>query len=195
MSLKESNEITVKTKGEIEDLYRILEEREYKIIDEFYMDDSYFIPNNIEIEKMSTRWILSKAVLVRDIVSKMKDTKKKITFKIKEIDEKGNILKQNAISCDIFNIEDAKNLLKAIGYKEIMNIKESDLVYEKDGIPLAIKNIINGDNLIEIETDDRDGFRTIQELKETVNKLDIPIETNDYFVKKAEIELDKILKR
>ena len=196
MSFKESNEITVKIKGSLDDIYKIFEDRNYKIIDKFNMDDSYFIPDNIEIEKMSTREILAKAILVRNIYDEMDGNhSKKLTFKIKEFDNKGNILRQEAINCDILNVEDAKRLLKAIGYKEIMNIKEKDIVYEKDGIELAIKDILNGDNLIEIETEDRDGFRTIEELKETVISLDIPIEINNFFVKKAEIELNKILRR
>ena len=76
---------------------------------------------------------------------------KKITVKIKNFDEHGDILSQKSVNCDIASIEDAKNLLKAMGYKEIMNIKEENIVYEKDGFELAIKNVINGDNLIEVE--------------------------------------------
>ncbi len=194
MSLKENNEITVRIKGSLDDLYKILEERNYEIVDKFYIDDSYYIPANLEIEKMSIREILAKAVIVRNIKNEMYDRCDKIiTFKIKEIDDKGNILKQEALNCEVINTDDAKKLLNAIGFKEIMNIKENDVVYEKNKIPLAIKDIINGDSLIEIETEDREGFRTIEELKETVNRLDIPIETNNYFVKKAEIELSKVL--
>lgn len=66
---------------------------------------------------------------------------KLITFKIKKFDESGNTLNQEAVNCDILEIEDAKKLLKAIGYKEIMNIKENDVEYEKDGFQLAIKDI------------------------------------------------------
>lgn len=66
---------------------------------------------------------------------------KLITFKIKKFDESGNTLNQEAVNCDILEIEDAKKLLKAIGYKEIMNIKEEDVEYEKDGFQLAIKDI------------------------------------------------------
>lgn len=189
-----SNEITVKIKGNLKEFYKMLEERNYKIVDKFTIDDTFFIPKNLEIDNITTREILSKAVLIRNIVKDGKSIKK-ITFKIKDIDKNGNILSQSKIDCDILNIDDAKNLLDAIGFKEIMNIKERDVVYEKDGIPLAIKNIANGDNLIEVETEDKDGFRTIEELKETINKLDIPIETDNYFVKKAEVELEKILKR
>ena len=196
MSVKDSNEITVKINGELDEVYKLLEARGAKIIDKFSMDDTYFIINDLNIDCLSVRQILSKSILVRDIFDEFTNKKTKlITYKIKKFDNLGNILNQDSVNCDILNIEDAKRLLKAIGYKEIMNIKENDIVYEIHGIPLAIKDVINGDNLIEIETENRDGFRNIDELKETILKLNLPIETNDYFVKKAEIELNKRLKR
>ena len=196
MSLKESNEITVKIKCELNEFYKIVKEKGFKIIDKFSMDDTYFIPKTLKLETMSTREILSKAVLIRDIKSEISDRiTKKITFKIKNFDEYGNILSQESINCDILNIEDAKKLLRAIGYKEIMNIKEDDVVYEKDGFELAIKDINNGDKLIEIETEENNDFDTIEKLIKKVNELEIPIYTDNYFVKKAEIELDKVLNR
>jgi hypothetical protein len=130
--LKESNEITVKIKCELKNFYKIVKEKGFKIVDKFSMDDTYFIPKTLNLDKMKTREILSKAVLVRDIRGNMSDrVTKKITFKIKNFDEYGNILNQGAVNCDILETEDAKKLLKAIGYKEIMDIKEDDVVYEK----------------------------------------------------------------
>ena len=196
MGLKESNEITVKIKCDLNEFYDILKDKGFKVIDKFSMDDTYFIPKEIDLDKMSTRDILSKAVLVRDIVGKVSNRRtKKITYKIKNFDEHGNILSQRAVNCDILNIEDAKKLLKAIGYKEVMNIKEDDIVYEKDKLQLAIKDIHNGDNLIEIETTEDKDLDTIEKLIKRVNEIEIPIYTDNYFVKKAEEELDKILKR
>lgn len=196
MSIKESNEITVKIKGKLENFYKILEEKGFKIIDKFSMNDVYFIPDAIDINKMSTREILSKAVLIRDIRGKMSNRiTKKITYKIKDFDNNGNIINQEAINCDILEIEDAKRLLNVIGYIEIMNIIENDVVYEKGGFQLAIKDIQDGDKLIEIETEENDSLNTVEKLKKKINELDIPIYTDNYFVKKAEIELDKILKR
>lgn len=196
MGLKESNEITVKIKCDLNEFYDILKDKGFKVIDKFSMDDTYFIPKEIDLDKMSTRDILFKAVLVRDIVGKMSNRRtKKITYKIKKFDEHGNILSQRAVNCDILNVEDAKKLLKAIGYKEAMNIKEDDIVYEKDKLQLAIKDIHNGDNLIEIETTEDKDLDTIEKLIKRVNEIEIPIYTDNYFVKKAEVELDKILKR
>lgn len=196
MSLKESNEITVKIKCELKKFYKIVEEKGFKIVDKFSMDDTYFVPETLNLDKMKIREILSKAVLVRDIRGKMSDRiTKKITFKIKNFDEYGNILSQEAVNCDILKIEDAKKLLKAMGYKEIMNIKEDDVVYEKDGFQLAIKDINNGDKLIEIETEENEDLDTIEKLIKKINEIEIPIYTDNYFVKKAEIELNKVLNR
>ena len=196
MSLKESNEITLKIKCELNEFYKIIEEKGFKIIDEFSMDDTYFVPKEVDLDKTDIRDTLSKALLVRDIIGKMSNKRTKlITFKIKNFDEAGNILNQESINCNILEIEDAKKLLKVIGYKEIMNIKENDVVYEKDGFQLAVKNIKDGDNLIEIETEENDEIDTIEKLIQKVNKMGIPVYTDNYFVKKAEIELEKILRK
>ncbi len=196
MSLKESNEITVKIKGNLAEFYKIVEEKGFRIIDQFSMDDTYFVPISLDIKNLTTREILSKAILVRNIYDKTsEEMKKKITFKIKDFDKEGNILSQEAISCDVLNTDDAMRLLQAIGYKKIMNIKEDDIVYGKDGFELAIKDIKNGEKLIEIETEDNEEFNTIDKLISKVDEIDIPIYKYNYFVKKVEIELNKVLKR
>lgn len=179
------NEITVKINATMEEIHKIIKEKEYEEIDKFSLDDTYFIPENLDIEKISTREILAKALIIRWI---KRDEKiiKQITFKIKNIDSKGNILSQKSINCEIKSIEDAKKLLQAIGYREIMNIKEN-------GFQLAIKDIINGDKLIEIEENEK--YDTIEKIIKELEKQNIPIFTDNYFVKKAEIELNKILNR
>ena len=150
MAVKEDNEITVKVKISAEELYRFLEERGFHLIYNFSLDDTYFVPSKLDVEDMEIRDIVSKAVLTRYIVRH--DTWKvtqKITFKKKEINENGEILFQEATNCEVLEIEDAKKLLNAIGYREILRIKEEDSVYEKDGFQLAVKNISGGDILIE----------------------------------------------
>lgn len=194
MSLKENNEITLKIKCELNEFYEIMKKKGFKVIDKFGLDDTYFIPKDLKLNKTNIRYILSKAVLVRDITDEISDEKTKlITFKIKEFDENGKILNQESVNCKIYDIEDAKKLLKAIGYKEIMNIIEDDVVYEKEGFEIAVKDIKNGDKLIEIETTDNEELDTIEKLIKKVNELEIPIYTDNYFVKKAEVELEKII--
>ena len=101
---------------------------------------------------------------------------------------------QEKIDCEIKDIEQGEKLLKAIGYKEIMTIKEKDVVYSKEEFNIAIKSVLDGDNLIEIETvDDNKELDTVKKLEQKIRELDIPIDESDFFVKKAEIKLKKIL--
>lgn len=194
MSLKESNEITVKITCPLEELYRILEGKGFKIIDKFTMDDKFMILKTTNLKEENSREILSKAILIRDIIGYMEKRKtKKITFKNKQFDSQENILSQNSINCDITNIEDAIRIFQAIGYYQVMEIIEDDIVYEKDGFQLAIKDIKNGAKLIEVETDEI--YDTIDKLKMKLKESQIPIDESDYFVKKAELELDKVKSR
>lgn len=74
-----------------------------------------------------------------------------------------------------------------------MNIIEDDIIYYNDKIELAIKEVYNGDLLIETETNNN--ITTIEELKKIIESLKIPFEKENYFVKKAEERLGKVLNK
>lgn len=190
-----SNEITVKLKCNIEEISEILENNNFTVVEKFYLHDKYFIPKALKLQNLTSREILSKAILLRNFDEEIPNRKQyKLTFKRKKIDKDGTILKQDKVECEITNIEDGENFLKSIGYIEIINIKENDIVYEKEGLKIAVIDIENGDKLIEVETvDDNKELDTIEKLKQKIEKLNIPIVKSNYFVKKAEIELEKIL--
>ncbi len=190
-----SNEITVKLKCSIKELCNLLENKGFRIVEKYILDDTYFIPKELDLKDMSNREILSRAILLRDITEFIPERKVvKLTFKNKQIDDKGNILKQSKVDCEILNAETGKAFIEAIGYVELMNIKENDIVYEKNGLQIAIKDIRDGDQLIEVETvKENTEFDTIDKIKQKIKELEIPIDTNDYFIKKAEIELSKVL--
>lgn len=192
MSVKEENEITIKVTCSNDELIKHLTNKGFIEGRKFTLDDYYLIPKDVDIEKLTTREILAKAVIIRYIVDDGKIIQK-ITFKKKNINEKGEILSQKATNCDILDFRAGINLFSELGYYEIMNIKESDVIYYKDNIEFALKFIENSNTLIEIETNDN--FDTIDKLKRLVNEIEIPIEKDTYFVKKAEDELNKILKR
>lgn len=194
MVVKDNNEITVKVISSKEKLIAVLKQKGFTSGRIFTLDDYYFIPNELDVENLTTREIISKCIIIRNIFDD-NVYKKKITYKIKKFDNNGDILSQKAINCDIYDIEQAKMLLEAIGYHQIMNIKEDNIIYYKGNLELAIKDIKNGDILIEIETEPNSDFDTIDKLKKVIINLEIPIENNEFFIKKAEIELNKILSR
>ena len=199
MGIKQENEITMKVNCEMKELCKILEDKGFKIVDKFTMNDIFMIPNTLKskIKELTSREILKNAILIRDIENQFKENRnKKITFKKKEFNKNGDILNQESINCDIFNIDEAVNFFQAINYYKIMNIIESDIVYGKEDFEIAIKDIKNGENLIEVETvSNNDNIDTIEKLKTLIINLQIPVDTSNFFVKKAEIELDKILKK
>lgn len=194
MVVKDNNEITVKIITSKEKLISALEQKGFSSGRRFSLDDYYYIPNELNIKDVSTREIISKCIIIRNIFND-KGCTKIITYKIKEFNNNGDILNQKAINCDIYDIEQAKLLLEAIGYHQIMNIKEDNIIYCKDNLELAIKDIKNGDILIEIETVPNSNLDTIDKLKNAITELEIPILPNEFFIKKAEIELNKILNR
>ena len=74
-----------------------------------------------------------------------------------------------------------------------MSIKEKHFVYCKNGFEIIIK-ILSDDNIL-IEAELNKEYKTIDELKNAINKTKIPFDKSNYFVKKAEEELDKIKNR
>lgn len=192
MSIKEENELTLKVTCTNEELIKCLLYKGFYEGRKFSLDDYYLVPNNIDISKLTTREILAKAVIIRYIVDDGKIIQK-ITFKKKNINKNGEILSQKAINCDILDYKSAITLFNEIGYYEIMNIKENDIIYYNNKIELALKFIENSDTLIEIETNKN--FETIDELKKLVIDLKLPIIQDNFFVKKAENELNRILNR
>ena len=194
MAEKEENEITVKVLCSENELLDCLIKQGFKEGRTFSLDDYYYIPSELDIQNMTTREILSKAIILRYIVDDGKIIQK-ITFKVKNIADNGDIISQKAINCDILNIENAKKLFESLDYYEIMNIKENDIIYYKNKFELAIKFIENSDILIEIETESNTEWDTIEKIKTIISEMKLPIEKGEYFIKKAENELNKILNR
>ena len=192
MPIKQENEITIRILCSKEELIKHLEEKGLKKGRRFRLDDHYLIPKTLKLEELTAREILSKVVIIRNIDNDGKIVNK-ITFKNKNINEKGEIVSQAATSCEVMDYTEGIRLFEELGYYEIMNIIEDDIIYYNDNIEIAIKDVYNGDLLIETETNNN--ITTIEELKEIIESLEIPFEKDNYFVKKAEERLGKVLNR
>ena len=190
-----SNEITVRLKCNIKEMCNLLENKNFIVTDEYCLNDTYFIPKELDLENITHREIISKAIILREITETMSNQQiVKLVFKTKQIDINGDILRQKKYECEILNVKDGETFINSIGYKKLMTIKEYDKSYERDDFKITIKDVENGEKLIEIETvEDNKELDTIEKIKDKVNQLELPLDTNDYFVKKAEIALKNIL--
>ena len=195
-----SNEITVSINCSLKKIYNLLENKGFSIVDRYNMEDIYYIQKDIDIKKQSIEETLKNYVLIRKVTQFIPDNfvdsynVNKLIFKSKEIASDGSIIRQDKKDCIIKYIYEGKEFIKALGYKELMTIKEKAIVYGKDDLQLVIKDVENSENLIEIETKENNKkLDTIDKLKNIVRELQIPIKANNYFVKKAEIELKKLI--
>ena len=190
-----SNEITVRLKCNIKEMCNLLENKNFIVTDEYCLNDTYFIPKELDLENITHWEIISKAIILREITETMSNQQiVKLVFKTKQIDINGDILSQKKYECEILNVKDGETFINSIGYKKLMTIKEYDKSYERDDFKITIKDVENGEKLIEIETvEDNKELDTIEKIKDKVNQLELPLDTNDYFVKKAEIALKNIL--
>ena len=195
-----SNEITVSINCSLQEIYNLLENKGFSIVDKYNMEDIYYIQKDIDIKKHSIEETLKNYVLIRKVTQFIPDNfvdsynVNKLIFKSKEIASDGSIIRQDKKDCIIKYIYEGIEFIEALGYKELMTIKEKAIVYGKDDLQLVIKDVENSENLIEIETKENNKkLDTIDKLKNIVRELQIPIKANNYFVKKAEIELKKLI--
>lgn len=188
--MKYEKEITVEIDTSFEELEKILINNSFKEKERYTVNDIYLINSNDKNEKDYLK-LLSKCVLIRHIIEKDKDTKK-ITYKYKEYNDKKEIIKQGKIDCNIDDIDTGIELFKKLNFEELININDNMIVYSNNEDELVVQYVNNKHIYIEIEDKCHyinKEYKTIEELKEVITKYNIPIKNNDYFVKKAEIEL------
>lgn len=195
--MKTNNEITLKIKGDIEKFKDELIQKGYTETEHYILHDIFMIPSHLNIEELSTRDIISQAIIIREVDDIGKnEVRRDVSYKFKEFNAKGEIVKQTSTRLKILNCNEAVTFFQTIGYKSIMFITEKDHEYQKDNLTITTKDILNGDKLIEVETQENNKeLNTIDKLKETLKKQKFPLDFSDCFIKKAEVELNKVLKR
>lgn len=193
MSIKVGNEITIRVTCNEKELLNILKNDDFKLVDEYNARDIFMVPKEVNIYQEETRNVISKAIILREFNGiKRKKHKCKITFKHKNINEKGEIEDQDSVNCIIEDINDAKNIFECIGYKKIMEIEEIHFTFKRGNFFITVKILSDTNILIEAEINDT--YKTIEELKKEIQLTHIPYNNKNYFVKKAEEELENIKK-
>lgn len=161
-------EITVRLNENIQSAMDKLEQQGFKIIRESKIDDVYMTSKLNELNKDNIQNILKKSVLLRSLKLDNKEIKK-ITYKNKEIDEKGDVISEQKINLDCNDLEKAKELFEHLEFKELIRVKYKVVVYSKDKIEYAFQDVENLGALIEYENvEDFDGksLDQINEAKE-----------------------------
>lgn len=197
MLIKSSNEVTLKiASSSVEEFIECVKEKGLKEIERFNLNDDFFIPKDLDIDNLTTREILSHAILLRRYNNITFDKSKVwLVYKEKIFDEEGNILEQSSTKLEILDEETAKIFLNKIGYKLLINIYEDDIVFENEKLCFALKNVRNGEKLIESETEDNEYKDSVEKIISNLKEINIPLDYSNWYVKKAELEVNKLLGR
>jgi len=186
------NEITVLVSCSYEELHNELLSNNFEIKEQFEMHDDYMLDKSVDVSKMDKREILSRCILVRNVVNLWKG----LVYKNKIYAENGDIIEQSKIECPIEDIDAAIKFIEAINYKKLFHIYNKSIVYS-NGKTEFIVQIVDDYIFIEMEQQSHGLNKTydsIEEMKIELDSYNLPYYKNDYFVKKAEIMLDKIIK-
>ena len=142
-------EITVEINVDLETIKSLLESQNFKVIQEYDMKDIYMVKSDCDLKK-SALDILKDCLLVRhiEVDTRVIDLN---TYKYKEYNDKGDILQQGKAECHVVSIEEAKKLLNAIGYNELMIIKDHLIIYSNEEIELALQCVNYKHIYIEVE--------------------------------------------
>lgn len=180
-----NNEITIRVLTDEENLIKLLESKGSRFLEEFRLDDIYYLNS----DSNDIRQVLKNAIIFRKIISK-RETIKQLVYKTKDISNDGSIISQQKVTLSIENEDEVEEFLNSLGYRRSIELIEDDKIYIYDNIGLVIKNVKNMGLLMEIETRENTKYDSIDKLKDLVKELDIPIQKDEYFIKKAEIALN-----
>ena len=193
--MNNENEITIEVDTSLEDLINILKSKGFKLKEEFDYNDIYLInKNDREDDYLS---MLNKCIIIRNIIEKKKDTKF-LVYKHKEYNDNKEIIKQEQVKIEIDNIDNSKLLFEKLGFEELIRINDHMLVFATDKDEFVVQNVNNKHIYIEIEDECRYAnrfYNSIDEMKSVIIDNSIPFKNNDFFVKKAEIELKETSER
>ena len=183
-------EITVQVNNTLEEIDSILKNQKFKLIRRSKVKDKYMTTNLKALTKENILTILSKCVLLRYLNVDNKNIFKKITYKNKQY--KDNIvISEEKISINIDDLENAEKLFSKLGFETIINVNYDVIVYEKNGLELALQNVENLGLLLEYESpidysnfSDEKILKEKENMQEEIKKLNINI-GNNYDIKKA----------
>jgi predicted adenylyl cyclase CyaB len=191
--MNEEKEITVELDITLDELKKILEENNFKVVDDYQLNDIYMINKNDNNEENRKDYLelLSKCVLIRQIIQES-GNKNLLTYKFKEYNEKKEIVKQGKFNTRIEDAESTRCIFEKLNFEKLINVNDHIIVYANGEDEIAVQSVNDKHLYIEVEEDGKNSdvkYKTIEDMKNVFTKYNIPLKSDNYFVKKAEIEL------
>lgn len=183
--MKKELEICVRALVDFEELKAKMLDMGFKVQEDFQLNDIYMIENDRNVSIDAADDILSNYVLVRETVGK----KVMLVIKNKEINEKGEVICQKSIKCQISNRDDGYNFMMNLGYKKFLELNDHNVLLSNGKNEIYIQDIDGLGVYIEMEQKnlllENNNGDTLEELINNLKQYNLPIDDNDFFAKKA----------
>ena len=142
-------EITTRVKDSLENIDKILKNKNFEIIRKSRIEDVYLSNFKNSLTDNNINDILSKSVLVR-YLDENGNIYKKITYKDKKY--VNNVLQyEEKINISIDNTQNAIKFFEKIGFEKLVTVKYDCTVYSNKKLELAFQNVENLGLLLEYE--------------------------------------------
>lgn len=138
------NEITVLVNSELNDIKEYLSNLGFKVMEEYCVNDIYMI-NKCYVDNEHSLELLKKCVLIRNIIDES-GSKKFLTYKYKEYNDKAEIIKQGKINVKVDSIDNSRKLLEALNFEKLISINDNLTVYS-NGVDEIVLQCVNNKHI------------------------------------------------
>lgn len=184
----DEKEITVKLKWELDEAKVYFVNAGIPLVESFVIKDIYLVKNEVDINKTPNLDVLSSCIIIRECIGN--EHNKELVYKDKKYDENGNIVKSTKYSCELVDLDKTYDLLTQIGFKECFRYEQECLSFSSKEADILLQYIPELGLFAELENNNK----SIKELINDLNNLNIPYYEDNYFVKKASLMLDVVKK-
>ena len=189
MFVKENEkEITVKLKWNLNETKVHFVNAGFVLDESYILKDVYMVKDNLDISRMNNTEIISNCIIIREAIGE--EHTHQIVYKHRKYDDKGDIVDSVKYKCAVFDVNEAIELLKVTGYKELFRYEQECLMYNYKDSHILLQYIPELGLFAEIE----DNNKNINGLIEDLNNMNVPYDEKNYFVKKASLMIDKMKK-
>jgi len=117
-----------------------------------------------------------------------------ITYKVDHFDKDKNWIYSDEYETEISDIKQTKNIIKHLGLKKLLTINNKKTIYQSDKYEIALEEVKNLGNFLEVEycTNDKvDIIKIKNEIQEFINTLELEV-SEELNMGKPEMMLRKI---
>ena len=179
-------EITCEVFEEISTIAKSLEDKGFKYVEEFTLDDMY-MKNDKTNEFASTNGKITDTLIIRYV----NEDDKKIVCKRRNYNSSGFEVSTEKSVLKVINIEDAEKHLNILGYTRFLNMIDKNYMYEDNEFIAYIQDVKDLGIFIELEAKKiENAEQNVEQLIEFVKTLNLKIGTK-FDIRKADLLYSK----